>query len=206
MPAQAGADRRRGELAGPARRLQRGLAERQPRGERRGVGAAGAVRGAVGMARARDRHRLGAVEEEVGAVLGVAAGDDDRVGPERLDRRAPAPPARVLAEPASARAPRRGSAWRRWRAAAPARPAPAGASRSSSTAPLSATITGSSDDRCVADQPQRLDHRVDRLRVAEHPDLDRVDADVLGDHPHLLDDHLRRDRLDRGSRRPCSGR
>ena len=53
------------------------------------------------------------------------------------------------------------------------------------------------DDRRLADQRERLDHRVDGLRGPQHPDLDRVDADVFGDRAHLGDDHLRRDRLDR---------
>ncbi len=52
-------------------------------------------------------------------------------------------------------------------------------------------------DRGVADEAERLDHGGDRRRVAEHPDLHRVDADVLGDRANLGDDHLRRHHLDR---------
>ena len=54
-PAQAVADRLRGDLARPAGRVGELLAAGQKRGERRGVGAAGAVRGAVRVARAVDR-------------------------------------------------------------------------------------------------------------------------------------------------------
>ena len=43
-------------------------------------------------------------------------------------------------------------------------------------------------------------------RAAEHPDLDRVDADVLDDGPHLRDDHRRRDGCDGRHRRRCSAR
>ena len=45
--------------------------------------------------------------------------------------------------------------------------------------------------RRLADEAQRLDHRVDGLRRAEHADLDRVDADVLGDRRDLGDDRSR---------------
>ncbi len=51
--------------------------------------------------------------------------------------------------------------------------------------------------RRLADEAERLDHRLDRLRGAEHADLDRVDPDVFGDRADLGDDRLRRDRLDR---------
>ena len=46
------------------------------------------------------------------------------------------------------------------------------------------------DDRRVPDEVERLDHRVDRRLVAEHADLDPVDADVVGDRADLGDDHL----------------
>ena len=63
--AEPGADRERGDL--PRRRggLQRLGAAGQEGGQGRGVGAAGAVRGAVGVALAGDLDRLLAVEEEV---------------------------------------------------------------------------------------------------------------------------------------------
>ena len=137
-------------------------------------------------------QRPGAVDEDVGAVLGVAAGDD---------RRRPAPsassasPSSALEAPSPrarrAPAPRAGSGSRRSRAAAPARSAPPAPLGSSSVAPLSETITGSTTTGAVADQVERLDHGVDRRLVAEHPDLDRVDADVVGDRADLGDDHLR---------------
>ena len=87
-----------------------------------------------------------------------------------------------------------------------ARAAPRCASSSSSRAPLSATITGSSTTGALADEVERLDHRLDRLARAEHPDLDRVDADVLGDGPHLLDDRSPAAPDGRRRRRRCSAR
>ena len=59
------------------------------------------------------------------------------------------------------------------------------ASGSSSGAPLSATITGSSTTGALGDEVERLAHRLDRLHRAEHADLDRVHPDVLGDRPDL---------------------
>ena len=46
--------------------------------------------------------------------------------------------------------------------------------------------------RRVAHELERPPHRRDRRGAAEHADLDRVDADVLRDRAHLLDDRLRR--------------
>ena len=43
-------------------------------------------------------------------------------------------------------------------------------------------------------QPDR--DRVDRLRRAEHADLHRIGPHVLGDRQHLVEDRLRRERLD----------
>ena len=51
-------------------------------------------------------------------------------------------------------------------------------------------------DRRAGQQVERPLHRLDRLDGAEHPDLHRVDADVLGHRAHLLDDRLRRERID----------
>ena len=49
------------------------------------MGAAGAVRGATGVALAGDLHRLATVEEEVDDPLAVPAGDDHGVRPKRQD-------------------------------------------------------------------------------------------------------------------------
>ncbi len=75
------------------------------------------------------------------------------------------------------------------RAAAAGRPARARAASSSSTAPDSATITGSITTGVPGlEQVERLVDRGDGLRRPEHPDLHGVDADVLGDGADLLDD------------------
>ena len=72
-------------------------AERELGGEHRGVRAAGAVRGAVGVALALDltidRRRLG-VEEQIDRARAVPAGEHDDAGAEREHRaqRAPRPP------------------------------------------------------------------------------------------------------------------
>ena len=72
------------------------------------------------------------------------------------------------------------------------------AASSSRTAPDSATITGSITTGVPGSScAERLADGGDRLRRPEHPDLDRVDADVLCHLPHLLDDHLRRRRVNR---------
>ena len=54
------------------------------------------------------------------------------------------------------------------------------------------------DWHAVLDVTERLADRAHRLRRPEHADLDRVDADVGGHRPDLLDDELARDRVDRG--------
>ena len=60
------------------------------------------------------------------------------------------------------------------------------AASGSSRAPDSATMTGSCDDRRVAGQRvERLGDGLDRRDVAQHPDLHRVDAEVLGHDPDL---------------------
>ena len=48
----------------------------------------------------------------------------------------------------------------------------------------------------VEDSFQRLENRADRLGGTEHPDLDRVDPDVLGDGPDLFDDEVAGDGMD----------
>src|SRR5207245_411663 len=84
-PRQAGRYGGGGELARPTRRLERRIAEGEAGGKRRGVGAAGAVRSAARVPGTVDRDCLVAVEEEVGAVGGVTAGHDHRVGAEGVD-------------------------------------------------------------------------------------------------------------------------
>src|SRR5262245_30353815 len=64
--AQAVGDRGRGNLAGPARSLQRRLTEGEAGRQGRGVRAARAVGSAVGVALALDQHGLPAVEKDVG--------------------------------------------------------------------------------------------------------------------------------------------
>ena len=190
--AQAVADRLGGDLARPRAASSGVLAEGQERGQRRGVGAAGAVRGAVGVAlRRRSRRRRSPSKKRSTSsslwppVTTAACGPSASTAAGQLLLRA-----RLLAEPGQH--PRLGDVRRRRPspAAAASRPAPACASSSSRTAPLSATITGSRTTGAALRPARALDHRVDRLRRAEHPDLDRVDADVRGDRPDLRDDHL----------------
>jgi len=53
------------------------------------------------------------------------------------------------------------------------------------------------DGRVLVEEVERADDGRDGLDSAQHPDLHRIDADVVDDGRHLGDDHLRRDRLDR---------
>ena len=132
-----------GDALGLARRGLEVVAQRQPRGQRRGVRAARAVRGAVGVARARrSRRRARRRRATSTASLAVPAGDHDRPRAERVDgaRQRLALERVVAGEHArlgEVRASRRSPARRR------ARRARAWASASSSRAPDSATITGS---------------------------------------------------------------
>ena len=198
--AQAVADR----LAG-----DRPRAARRPRaGRRRARGGPRAPRSACSPSRARRRRdgaRPGssieplAVEEDVGRLVAVAAGDDDRARAERVER------ARELLG-------RRGPARRR-RA-----PAPRGGSgvitvargSSSSTSAARASVVEQharrtrrpSPGRCTTGVPGRAGRAPRRpprpsRRVAEHPDLHGVDADVLGHRADLRDDHRRARRLHR---------
>ena len=64
-------------------------------------------------------------------------------------------------------------------------------------APDSATMTGSTTTGVLAGRRSSAWTTAAMVvRVAEHPDLDRVDADVLGHGFHLRDDDLGRHRLD----------
>ena len=79
------------------------------------------------------------------------------------------------------------------------RSALARAAGSSSCAPDSATITGSITTGCrVGQLGQRPRDRLDRDTVAQHPDLDRVHADVARHRADLGHDDLGRDCVDRG--------
>ena len=136
------------------------------------------------------------------ASLAVPAGDDDARAGRARGARARAPRRRPSSPRRRARAPRGGSgvttvargsseldAAPRWASvveqarAATRRPSP-----------------GRSRRACRGQQVERLAHGRDRLRGAEHADLDRVDADVLGDRAHLRDDRPRAAR--RGRRSP----
>src|SRR4051794_18707453 len=83
--AQAAAHGVRGNLARDPCGLERRRAKRQLRREGRGVRAARAVGGAVGVPRARDRHERRAIEEQIRRLLAMAAGDNDDLGSERVD-------------------------------------------------------------------------------------------------------------------------
>ena len=76
---QASAHRLGGHDPGLARSLQRLVAVRQERRQRRGMSAARAVRGAIRMPLAGNLDQPFAIEEEVDQVLAMAAGDDDRL-------------------------------------------------------------------------------------------------------------------------------
>src|SRR3954469_470524 len=63
-----------------ARRRERREAEGEVCRERRGVGAAGAMRRAVGVALPRDLDQLLTVEEEIERLVAMAPGDHDAPG------------------------------------------------------------------------------------------------------------------------------
>src|SRR5918995_4672638 len=77
-------------LGGDALGLARGglevVAPREAGGEGRGVGAARAVGGAVGMARAGELVGALAIEDDVDGLLAMAAGDHHRARAERVHR------------------------------------------------------------------------------------------------------------------------
>ena len=77
------------------------------------------------------------------------------------------------------------------------RPAPRAASGCSSSDPLSETITGSTTTGTSPTRSSASATAVDRLPRSQHPDLDRIDADVLDDRARLGDDDLGGDRVDR---------
>ena len=184
----------------PWRRLRR-LERLEPAGqvgrERRRVRAPGPVRRAVGVALARDLLEPVAVEEDVGGLFAVATRDHHRGRAQGVDRAGELGRRSCRARRRPAPRPRPGWGSRPPHAGATSSAAPLARRPSSSTAPLSATITGSSTTGAEPTRSNARVHGFDRLRGPEHPDLHRVDADVGRDCPHLLHDHLRRHRVDR---------
>ena len=154
----------------------------------------------------RPRAVAARVDEQVDRARAVPAGEHDRARAERQHARERA----ASASPVLARARRRASAGERARLGQVrrehararqdlARRARASASAASSRAPDSATITGSTTTGVPGGQ--LVERRRDRERDlggAEHPDLDRVDADVREHRAHLREHDLRRDRMDGG--------
>ena len=170
-----------------------------------GVRAARAVRGAVGVALAGQLDDLLAVAEDVGRDLAVPAGERRRpAGRARAPRaRAPAPSSRVRRP--SARAPRARSASRRWRAGGQRAQRVLGAAARAAARPTRRPSPGRRRPASPASSRSSASTTASIVaRVGEHPELDGVDAEVLGDGAHLRDDHRGRDRLDRASRRRCS--
>ena len=184
---------RRPRCASPPWRPRAAPARAQGGREGRGVRAARAVCRAAGMALARDLHEPAPSKKRSVACLAVAAGDHDRVRAERVDR-----PRQLLGlraarvrsagehrglgkvrgddrDPRQQAVAQRGLGVRRR----------AGARRSRQPSPGRAR-------RRVPDEVERRDDGRDRLGAAEHADLDRVHADVLGHRAHLLDDCLGR--------------
>ena len=203
--AQALSDRARGDFLRLSCSVERVVPVRQVRGERGRVRAAGAVRGAALVALARDLLEPVAVEEDVGRLLvAVTAGDDHGLRAERVDR------PRELSGSASRRAGEH-LASARFGVVTSA----SGKQRVAQRVPCVVGQQGRAalgdhhrveHDGRVPHEPERLDDRLDRRDVAEHPDLHGVDADVLGHLAHLLDDHRRAAPDGRRSRRPCSAR
>ena len=189
--AQAARDGVAGERARDPRGFERRAPERELRGEHRGVGAAGAVRGAVGDG-ARRRSATGSrggVEEQVArAPRGARRSARPHPGRARARRAASACASASSSSsggsagaPASTRASGRFgvSTLARGRICSRSATSASGASR---RAPDSATITGSTTTGVPGGQ--LVEHGGDGERdlgAAEHADLDGVDADV-GEH------------------------
>jgi hypothetical protein len=168
--------------------------EREVGGECGRVRAAGAVRGAVGVALAGDLDQPLAVVEEVGRLVAVAAGDDDRPRPERVDGAGQLGGAGVggqVRERGGLGQVRRHDGRAREQLGAER---PLGLGREQPRARLGHHHRVD-DQRRVGEQRERLGDGRDRGRVAEHPGLDGVGADVVGDRPHLGDDRRRRQRV-----------
>ena len=165
--AQPVADRLGRYPLGPSRRLERLEAERQVRGQRRRVRAARPVRGAVGMALAGDLDEPVAVEEEVRRRLPVAAGDHDHRPARARGLARAARPAVGVAVPRAGQHARLGKVR--------------GDDRHARQQPLAQRLLGVlveqpgaalghhhrvEHDRRVADEIERLGHRLDRLRAS----------------------------------------
>ena len=107
----------------------------------------------------------------------MAAGDDHRVGPEREQRLAELERRGALAQPGQR--PRLGQVRRQHRRP---RQHPLDQRRLRVRVEQRRAALGDhhrvDDHGRAADQVERLEHRIDRRLVGEHPDLDRVDADV----------------------------
>ena len=149
-----------------------------------------------------------AVEEDVGRLLAVPAGDHDHVRAERVQRAgellgvvAGAPP-----RPASTRASGRFGVITVARGSSALDERRAGVVVEQHRAGLGDHHGVDHDRRAGLEQVERLVDRRDDLGRAEHADLHRVDADVLGDRADLLDDERRPAPGARRSRRPCSAR
>ena len=156
-------------------------AEGQVGGQRGGVRAARAVRRAVRVALAGDPIERLAVEDEVLGLLAVAAGDDDDVGPERVQPRASSLRTSLAA---AGRASTRASGTFGVITVARGSSSSASAARASSSSSTRARLGdhhGVDHDRGAGlEQVQRLVDRGDDLGRAEHADLHGVDADVVG--------------------------
>ncbi len=211
-PGPAPSSRRPAATASPAntravRAASSGVvAESQLRGEHRGVGAARAVRRAAGVALALDAHwRLSAGrEEQVARLAAVPAGEHDRA---RARARAPPELAPRPRPPAPPRWPPRAGEHARASGKFGVSTLARGqicsisarsASGSSSRAPDSATITGSTTTGVPPGSSSSACATacVDR-DGAEHPDLDRVDADVCDHSANLRQHDLGINRQDR---------
>ena len=198
--AQAVADGLRGDALGLARGGLEVVAERQPRGQRRGVRAARAVRGAVGVARPGELDHALAVEDDVDRLLAVPAGDHDGARARARGRRAASssPSRRVVA----GEHPRLGEVGGDDRGAGDDEldERGLGVLVEQPRAGLGDHHRVDHDRRAGRQQVEGLPHRPRAGHASEHPDLDRVDADVLDDGAHLRDDHRRRHGLDRRHR------
>ena len=135
----------------------------------------------VRVARPVDPQRAGAVDEHVGAVLGVAAGDDHRVRARAPSSASPSSTGgRRSPSPESARASGRfGVTTRR------PRQDPLDQRRLRRRVEQRRAALGDhhrvDDHRHLADQLEPSSTASIVALVGEHPDLDRVDADVGGD-------------------------
>ena len=181
--AQAVADRLRRDALGLARRGLEVVAQRQPRGQRRGVRAARAVRRAVGVARARRaRPRRSPSKTTSIACSRCPPVTTTARGPSAWTARASSSPLERRRR-RRARAPRGGSGVDdRGARQTTSSTSAAWASSSSSRAPDSATTTGSTTTACPGASRSKASPMASRAgHASEHADLDRVDADVLDD-------------------------